>query len=126
MQLDIKNLFIFKGQKFSHFWPAHVDILSGIWWRFMPGVIINVRWPVGKIVVGYGDTRWYDCGATWVEVESADPNDFYRPFLEQYVGKQGWHWNWGFINNDVAENRLSIKIIKSKAYYASLLALKWA
>lgn len=92
----------------------------------MPGVVINVRWPAGKIAVGYGDSRWYDCGAIWVEVESADPNDFYRPYLEKYVGKQGWHWDWGFVNNDVAENRLSIKIIKSKAYYASLLILKWA
>ena len=126
MQLDIKNLFIFKGQKFSHFWPSHLSLISSIWWRFMPGVVINVRWPVGKTVVGYGDSRWYDCGATWVEVESADPNDFYRPYLEKYVGKQGWHWDWGFVNNDVTENRLSIKIIKSKAYYASLLALKWA
>lgn len=93
----------------------------------MPGVVINVQWPRGKITVDHNDPRWADLGgAVWIEFESADPNDWYRPYLEQYVGRQGWDWNWGMANTDATQNRLTIKIRQKYAEHATILALRWS
>lgn len=126
MNREIKQLVKVQGDKHTHFFPAGLNILEKLWWRFLPGSVVRVKWPSGTIAVGYGDHRWYDVGATWVEIESADPNDFYRPWLEKYVGKQGIDWNWGFIGNDVAENCLTIKVRAAKSKYAIIMALHWA
>jgi hypothetical protein len=93
----------------------------------MPGVIVNVAWPRGEITVDHDDPRWFDLGgAVRVKFDSADPNDHYRPWLEQHVGRQGWDWDWGMIDNDAAENRLTIKIRQAKAQYATMIALRWS
>lgn len=97
-----------------------------IWWKLMPGTIIKVKWPKGKITVDHNDPRWCDLGgAVWIEFESADPNDHYRPWMEANVGRQNWDWSWDMRDNDVAENVLSIKFRKGKEQYASMVALKW-
>ena len=78
------------------------------------------------VVVGMGDSRWSGLGPMYEEVYSTDPNDHYRPFLEKYVGKQGWNWQWGLANNDAAENRLTIKIRQKYAEYAIIAKMKWS
>lgn len=123
---EIKNLFQSPSGKFL---PCGLKIWHQLWWRFVPGVIINVRWPTGVITAGPGpeDPRWVDYGgAAYVTYESADPNDHYRPWLEQHVGRQGWDWNWGFVNTDVTDNRLTIKIKQNKKDYALLAAMMWS
>jgi hypothetical protein len=65
-------------------------------------------------------------GPSWYIVESADPNDHYRPWMEANVGRQGWDWDWCMRDNDVAENRLTIKIRQKYQEHAMLVALKWA
>lgn len=112
---------------------AHINISHGLkffeklWWRFMPGPVIKVRWPRGEIVVDHNDPRWFDCGgAVWVKFESADPNDHYRPFLEKNVGRQGWDWNWGLSDNDATEDRLTIKVRQKHEKYAIIMALQWS
>lgn len=100
-------------------------LIENVWWKLVPYVEIGVKWPVGAIVVGYDDPRWYDCGACFVEIESADPNDFYRPFMEEWIGKQGWDWSWYMGNNDVAENRLTIRVREKYSIYASHIAIMW-
>ena len=94
----------------------------------MPGVVVNVKWPVGNIVVNDQDPRWVDLGgAVWVDLgHSADPNDHYRWYLEKYVGKQRWDWNWGMADRDATDNRLTIKIRRSKAKYATLIGMMWS
>jgi hypothetical protein len=92
-----------------------------MWWRFAPGTKVKVKWPVGwtdpvEIPAGSG---------AFVQKESADPNDHYRPWLSKHVGKQGWHWNWDFEDNDLAENLLTIKILITKRSYASLVGMMW-
>jgi len=122
---EVKNLFRLPSGRYL---PCGLNIVQKLWWRFMPGVIINVKWPKGMIIAGPGpeDPRWFDYGgAAYIKFESADPNDHYRPELTKLVGRQGIHWNWGLTGNDAAENRLTIKIIKSKEQAALLLALKW-
>ena len=125
MKLEIKNLFCLPSGRYL---PCGLNVLEQLWWRFVPGEVINVRWPTGNIVVDHNDPRWCDWGgAVWVDLGfSADPNDHYRWWLEKYVGKQGWDWNWGMADNDVIQNRLTIKICKSKSKYATIAQVLWS
>jgi len=105
-----------------------LKLVNRIWWRLMPGTIIKVSWPAGNIVVDYNHPRWQDIDrAAWVDLGfSADPNDHYRPWMEKEVGRQGWDWDWTMTDNDVTENRLTIKFRKGKEKYAAMFALRWA
>ena len=123
---EIKGLFFLPSGRYI---PMGLNIIQKLWWRFVPGVVINVRWPSGVIVAGPGpeDSRWHDWGgAAYITFESADPNDHYRPWMEQHVGKQGWDWNWGMADRDATDNRLTIKIRQRHAKYATLVAIKWS
>lgn len=104
--------------------------LQGLWWRFMPGVEIEVPWPVGNIVVDDQDPRWIDMGGA-VRVDlgfSSDPNDHYRPWLEENVGRQGWDWNWRMGQVSTTSNErdtLVIKIRRAKSEYATIAVMRW-
>jgi hypothetical protein len=98
-----------------------------IWWRFMPGIIVEVRWPVGLVKI-----RQEESGI-WDYVRSADPNDHYRPWLENHVGRQGWDWDWrvgphaadnGF--GTIGVDKVKIKFRKGKGKFATMANLKWA
>jgi len=123
---EINGLFFFsRGQ----FLPCGLNLKDKLWWRFIPGVVINVAWPTGMIVAGPGpeDPRWHDWGgAAYITFESADPNDHYRPWLEKHVGKQGWDWNWGMADRDATDNRLTIKFRQKHAQWATMAALMWS
>ena len=107
--------------------PCGLNIIHQLWWRFMPGVIINVKWPVGNITVDESDPRWdWSLGSTKQEGFSADPNDHYRPWMEKNIGKQGWDWNWGMADRDATENRLTIKIRRKYQDYAIIAKLMWS
>lgn len=126
MTYEVKKIYKLVGKHGDHYMPCGLNLFEQFWWRFVPGTVIKVQWPRGKIVVDHNDPRWCDLGgAVWVELDSADPNDFYRPWLEEHVGRQGWDWNWGFVGNDVSENCLTIKIRRSKDKYATIALLKW-
>jgi hypothetical protein len=123
-KLEIKKLL---------FWPrgAHVvcglNIKEKLWWYFMPGVVVNVRWPKGQVRVGPSHSLgWNGIGDYFEYIESADPNDHYRPWMEQHVGRQGWDWDWGMANMDTTENRLTIKIRRKHAKYATIAAMRWS
>lgn len=85
--------------------PTTLNFIDKLWWYFVPGVIVNVQWPTKQ---------------------PADPNYHYRPFLEQYVGHQGWDWDWGMANRDATDNRLTIKIRQKHAQYATIIAMRWS
>ena len=114
---EIKGLFFLPSGRYI---PMGLNILQKLWWRFVPGVVVNVKWPKGWVVLHEAPD------GSCVSTESADPNDHYRPWMEQHVGRQGIHWNWGMADRDATDNRLTIKIIKSKAKYASYCAIKWS
>lgn len=86
----------------------------------MPGVIINVKWPVGWVVLRE------DPDGSKVSTESADPNDHYRPWMESNVGRQKWDWDWGMANTDVSDNRLTIKIRQKHQECAIIAKLMWS
>jgi hypothetical protein len=122
--LEVKGLFQLPSGRFM---PCGLNIWQRLWWRFVPGEVINVRWPVGDIIITDDNPRWdWTIGPPWYVVESTDPNDHYRPELTRLVGKQGWNWNWGMAHNDVAANRLTIKFRRKHAKWASYFALKWS
>jgi hypothetical protein len=51
-----------------------------------------------------------------------EPNDVYRPWLEERVGKQGIDWEW-YIHS-VVENTILIEFLRSDD--AILFELTWA
>ncbi len=122
--MEVKKLFeIRKGR----YLPCGLNIKEQLWWQFMPGVVINVKWPKGQVRVGPSHRQgWSGVGPEFEYVESADPNDHYRPWMEQHVGRQGWDWNWGMANNDVSENRLTIKIRRKYQDCAIIAKLQWS
>lgn len=100
--------------------PCGLNIVQKLWWWLVPGVIINVKWPKGWVVLHE------DSDGSCVSTESADPNDHYRPWMEKNVGKQGWDWNWGLADRDATDNRLTIKIRRKHAKYATIAAMRWS
>jgi len=107
--------------------PCGLNIKDKLWWRFMPGAVINVAWPTGQVKVGPSHREGYSgYGPEFEYVDSADPNDHYRPWMEEHVGKQGWDWNWGLSGTDVSLNRLTIKIRQKHEKYATIAALRWS
>jgi hypothetical protein len=120
----MKGLFFFPS---GRYFPCGLNTIEKLWWRFMPGVVFEVKWPRGQIKVGPSHRDgWNGIGEYFEYVESADPNDHYRPYLERHIGKQGWDWQWGMGGNNVAEDRLTIKIRRKYAHYATILAIKWS
>jgi hypothetical protein len=115
---EINGLFFWRE---SHWMPCGLNLKEKLWWRFMPGVIINVQWPNGPIFKDFMDQYRTD-----KQLLSADPNDHYRPWLEKNVGRQGWDWNWGVAGTDASENRLTIKIRQKYQDRATIAALKWS
>jgi len=122
MKYEIKGLFSLPSGILI---PRGLNIKEKLWWYMLPGVIFNVKWPVGDVVVGPNSRSWSGMGPMYELVHSADPNDHYRPYLEKHVGKQGVDWNWGMANRDATDNRLTIKVRQKHQKYATILSLMW-
>ena len=62
-------------------------------WRYFPwlGTTIVVPWPRG--------------------VNSTDPNEIMRPWLEENAGKQGWTWSWDIVVRSDTEDGLELKFL---------------
>ena len=114
---EIKGLFFLPSGRYI---PMGLNILQKLWWRFVPGVVVYVKWPKGWVVLHEAPD------GSCVSTESADPIDHYRPWMEQHVGRQGWDWNWGLADRDASDNRLTIKIRQKYAKYATIAAIRWS
>lgn len=123
-KLKINGLFQLPSGRYM---PCGLNFWQKLWWRFVPGTIINVRWPSGDLAITEDNPLWdWTIGPSRYIVQSSDPNEHYRHELERLVGKQGWDWQWGMANDDVTASRLTIKIRKKHAKWASYFALKWS
>lgn len=93
------------------------SLVSKIWWKVTPGPSIFVKWPSGEIRIKQEESD------IWDYVRSADPNDHYRPWLEENVGRQKWDWDWrmGSVDPDTVE----IKFRQGKASWATMASLLW-
>lgn len=89
--------------------------IYNLWWKYQYGTEIIVEWPSGQINDSF--------------LHSADPNDHYRPWLEEHVGRQSVDWDWAptwstYVGTDPGTS-LQIIFRKGKEKYASIAALKW-
>jgi hypothetical protein len=107
---------------------AKMTIIEELWWQFMPGETISVRWPVGLIEINESMPQWdWTLGPPKYFVESADSNEHYRPWLEENVGRQKWDWNWNITPfNKFGNTRLSIKFRRKHSKYATIAKLMWS
>lgn len=89
------------------------DIWSWIWWKWVPGSCVSVPWPAGR---------------------PFDPDGMYRPWLEQHVGRQGWHWDWQFYGHmeggrygsREVYDEVEIRVRRDCAHWVPVIALKWS
>jgi hypothetical protein len=91
-----------------------LHIWSSIWWKFMTGKVIHLQWPVGSRMVNVPEEL----------VNSNDPNDHWRPDLEQLVGKQYIDWDWEIARNSNGD-KIAIKFRKGKVDLAIQFLLKY-
>lgn len=96
-----------------------------VWWRMFCGYRISVPWPHGPIEVEPEDWRWFPNSAHTgtVIIDSADPNDHYRPELERLCGRQGWDWDWQIANDS---NRVVIGFRRGHEQLATYFLIRWA
>jgi hypothetical protein len=113
-------------------WELHkrFGLKQSLWWKFMPGVEVELPWPTGWVVLHENPD------GSRVSTESADPNDHYRPWLEKNIGKQGWDWEWKHIMTDTMispgyedqaklKDRVVVKIRNKHKEAAIMLKLKY-
>ena len=110
-------------------WEVHwrLTVPEAIWWRWMPGEEFNLPWPSGEVTVTENEPGWdWTLGTVKQTVQSSDPNDHYRPWLEKNIGRQGWDWQWrhhfevtmytpGYEEEMKLSDRVVIKVRRSKA-----------
>lgn len=95
----------------------HHWFVDDFFFTVIPGKVITVKWPTGWVVLHE------DADGSKVGTESSDPNDHYRPWLEQHVGRQHIDWQWRFARDN--SDNLEIKFRMGKTKYATIAALIW-
>jgi hypothetical protein len=105
--------------------PHGLGFWEKLWWKFVPGTVIDIKWPSGNIVVDHNDPRWVDMGAVWVDLGfSTNPNDHCRWYLEKHVGRQGRDWQWGMSKHNI--DHITIKVRQKYQNHAIIMALMWS
>lgn len=88
------------------------------YWRIMAGATVIVKWPIlSKIQTTHGPF-----------IFTGDPNESYRPWLEENVGKQGIDWEWrvrfGVLHGERTDH-VQIYLRRGKTKFAPMIALMW-
>lgn len=94
-----------------------MPLIHRLWWKLVPGTTIRVKWypTEGQEIV---DPQTF-------YAMKANCAIYYKPELIVKVGRQGIHWDWCITEQDIAEEKLSIKFFLKKKSWASYFALKW-
>ena len=92
-------------------------------WRYWLKTSIRVKWPTGWANID---------GVPNLSVESSDPNDWYRWWLEKHVGRQNWAWDWNVVVNYTNEMSVhewffkdELEIRFRNPAHATMFALRW-
>lgn len=114
-------------------WEMHTrfGIRQGLWWKYVPGVIVSVPWPSGWVELHKA------ADGSAVAAESSDPNDHFRPWLEENVGRQGIDWEWreaigdsmhtpGYEQDMIKKDQVLIKFRNKHKEQAVLFKLKYS
>lgn len=78
------------------------NLISVCQWRWWLRTEIVVDWPSG----------WTPQDHLGNSALSADPNEWYREWLEANVGRQGWAWDWRIYSNST--DQLCIKFRRAE------------
>jgi hypothetical protein len=105
------------------------SLWSKLWWSLVPGVEFKLNWLTGETRIkqepnGIWDYVYVNRGLYFGQ-KSADPNDYYRSWMEENVGRQGWDWDWYVLDNDIYLNKLTVKFRRGKENLAIEAQLKW-
>lgn len=75
--------------------------LRRLWWRYALKVTITLPWPNQIKKINGGKQV----------VHSSDPNDHYRPWLEQNIGRQHWDWDWQWAQASYFPGRYGARVV---------------
>ena len=124
-----ENLLLFTGSKEEY--AIHMakqeikkrtaNLVSVCQWRYWLRTEVEVAWPNG----------WTPQDHLGNSAQSADPNEWYREWLEANVGQQGWSWDWRIGRTHADEQgwfefKDTLKIKFRDAKSATAFALRWA
>jgi hypothetical protein len=84
-------------------------VLFKCWWNLVPGTVISIPWPSGP------------------NYKSTDPNECFREWLTEQVGRQRWDWDWdlGDVSAYDGRGELLVKFRWGYEKQALIFALKW-
>jgi hypothetical protein len=124
-----ENLLLFTGSKEEY--AIHMakqeikkrtaNLVSVCQWRFWLRTEVEVKWPSG----------WTPQDHLGNSTQTADPNEWYREWLETNVGCQGWAWDWRIGKIDWPDKSIvgmkdTLRIKFRDAKSATAFALRWA
>lgn len=91
--MDIERIFKYAPWRVRHYARCLCGYYGQGLWKFIPnlGYEVVVPWPK--------------------DVNTADPNDIMRSWLEEEVGKQGIHWSWWAYHENY-DDRLKVQFLK--------------
>lgn len=97
------------------------NLVSICQWRYWLRTEVEVAWPSG----------WTPQDHLGNSALTADPNKWYREWLETNVGRQGWAWDWriGKINwpdKSIVGIKDTLKIKFRDPKMATMFILKWS
>lgn len=102
----------FGMQPFHRFYK---QAFGRLYWKFMTGATVDVKWPNPNDLLSIN-------GFTF---DTSDPNEIYRPWLEENVGKQGRDWDWTNFYKQDDPFEIRIFLSRRKKYLAPMIGLMW-
>jgi hypothetical protein len=114
--LELSTMKYTLAEKLTRYWSSGVwnvrTYYSRLWWKIVPGTVISVPWPTDDLAFGR---------------RSSDPNDCFRPWLTDQVGRQSWDWEWdiGDISAYDGRGELLVKFRRGREQQSLIFSLKW-
>jgi len=84
---------------------AWKELVERLYWSIPCGAKVALPWP------------------HWPQYSTSDPNDCWRPYLEENVGIQGIHWQWKIGSVNDSDTTIEMKFLRRKD--AMIFVLKY-
>lgn len=91
-------------------------IWTRLWWKTMCQSSVVLPWP---------RNAWTEMDHLGTQIRSTDPNDHWRPWLEENVGKQGWDWDWRLVELQIGYDHVEVGFRRGKWDARTAFALRW-
>lgn len=87
-----------------------------LWWKLMRYESVVLPWP---------KNAWTVMDHLGTQIQSSDPNDHWRPWLEENVGRQGWDWDWRLVQLINGYDHVEVGFRRGKTDAKTAFALRW-